>query len=644
MLRTLTLSTICCFLALAVWAQEPPDKRAAKIEVGQKIDNLPLTSLDGKKLGLHDFKDRQAVVVIFLTFECPVATSYLAELTELAKTYEKVDFLGVCPSTDAAADLARQAKEFELGFQVVHDPKLHIANAFQARTTPEVFVLDAGFVVRYRGRIDDAYTARLKKNKEVTHRDLKQALDEVLAGKDVSQPTTVAIGCPIVRGDARKISTKLTYYKDVLPILQSRCQTCHRPGEIGPFSLMPYPQAVNWADDIKEYTQSRRMPPWKPVVSVPFHSERKMTDVEIATVADWVNGGTPEGNPGDAPPPPKFTEGWVLGKPDMILTPPDDFTLGATGPDIFRCFVFSLNLPEDSFLAAYEVHPGNRRVVHHTLHFLDTRSRASKLQQREMDRPKKDGERDFGPGYGGNMGFPGFFPPSGEAGAWAPGVSPQFLPDDVGFFLPKASDFVFQIHYHRTGKVEKDRTQIGLYFSKNPKCKPIQPLIIPGVFVTIPSGNDNFPVKGTAYAAQDCTLHYVAPHMHLIGKSIKVTMTPPNEQTTTLIDIKEWDFNWQEIYMFQEPIKVKKNTRFDVEAVYDNSKENLLNPFNPPRQIYLGENTNNEMCFGFIGATQEAPGALGVRLFWPDGPVLKSLSELPKKKSVRLAEPDLQRE
>jgi peroxiredoxin len=622
-MRAILLLAGCALLAGASAARGDE-----KTGIGEKIADIRLTQLDGKPLALHALKDRKAIVVVFLTFDCPVATSYLAELTKLAGAYPEVAFLGVCPGAEDRDQLARQAREFQVGFPVVHDPHLHGADAFRAGTTPEAFVLDRQFLLRYRGRIGDTWGARLKKNRAVTRQDLRQALDEVLAGKAVSQPVTAAVGCPIVRAEERKVNTKVTYSKDVLPILQKHCQACHRPGESGPFSLLTYAQAVRWADSIKEYTQDRRMPPWKPTSGVALSGERKLSDPEIATLAAWADGGTPQGDPRDAPPPVKFAEGWTRGEPDLILTPKEDFTLGATGSDHYRVFVFPLDLPEDKFVAAYEVRPGNRAAVHHTVHFIDLKGRARKLEQRHQERPRRPDERDFGPGYPSRMG-PGFFPPDGDLGGWAPGISPPALPDGVAYYLPKGSDFIAHVHYHRTGKVEKDKTQIGLYFAKNAVNQPIQHLAIGGLFLAVPPGEANYPVKGSLWIAQDCTLHTVTPHMHLIGKKIKITMTPPGGPTTTLVGIDDWDFNWQEIYRLKEPLKVKADTRFDVEGVFDNSAKNPNNPFSPPRRITLGESTNNEMCFGFLGLTIDEPGAVGFRL-WSGGLVLRRPGVLPK--------------
>jgi peroxiredoxin/mono/diheme cytochrome c family protein len=608
-----TLASVACFFIVPAFAQNANEPSNAKF--GNKIGNFTLKSADGKATSLYDLKDRKAIVVVFLSFDCPVSTSYSPTLIELAKDYgpRGVAFLGISPTDDDVATVAKHAKEFGLPFPVLKDEKLVAADALKAEITPEAFVLDGQFYqLRYRGRIDNSYAARLKKNTQTTKFDLKQALDELLAGKDIGTPVTEAVGCSIVRETKSKPSTgSVTYYRDVAPILQKNCQSCHRPGEVGPFSLMSYKQAVNWASDIKEYTQKREMPPWKPVEGPAFRDARKMTDKEIATLAAWVDGNTPAGDPKDAPPPAKFTKGWQLGEPDLVLSADSDFVLGASGRDVFRCFVLPTKLDEDKYITALEVRPGNPRVVHHTLNFIDTGGRGRKFEQQEKDRPKKDGEKDSGPGYSMSMGI-GFIP-NGAIGGWAPGQLARHLPDNTGYFLPKGSDVVLQVHYHRDGREEKDRTQIGLYFAKRPAAKRFQGMVLPGRFLFLPAGADDFKVKGTITVDQDCTIHSIMPHMHMLGKQIRVTMTPPGGEATPLINIKEWEYNWQETYFFKEPIAVKAGTRFDVEAHYDNSAKNPKNPNNPPKLVHFGEQTTDEMCFVFFGATSDRPGRIRVK-------------------------------
>ncbi len=601
--------------------------------LGKSIATLPLVSLHGKRSQLHDFEGNSAIVVVFLSFDCPVAKNYIPTLNSMAKRYrsKQVAFVGLFANREVKREnLFQKAKEYKICFPVFHDSRLEAAKAFQASHVPMAFVLDSKFLVRYQGRIDDTYFARLKKKAIVSRKDLQVALDEILDGKKVSVAVTQPIGCPILFDRPAIKSKKVTFYRDVLPILQKHCQTCHRPGEVGPFSLLTYKQAVTWGNDIKNYTKTRKMPPWMPSEGVAFREERKLTKKEIATLAAWVDNGMPEGNKQHSPPPRKFTQGWHLGEPDLILEPKEEITIAPDGRDLFRCFVFPTNFKEDKFIAAYEVRPGNRRVVHHTVHFLDTKGRGRRLQERFQKRQRK-GSRDYGPGYNSMMG-PGFFPPSGDLGGWAPGITPTRF-KGAGHYLPAGSDFVVQIHYHRTGRQEKDRTRIGLYFSKSKSCKPIQPLILGGRFLSIPANVSHHRVKGDIWTAQDCTIHNVTPHMHLLGKFIKVTMTPPGGKRKTIIGIADWDYDWQEIYHFKEPIEVKAGTHFHVEAVYDNSANNPRNPNNPPRTVFLGEQTDNEMCFAFFGVTTKNGQPMRVRL-WPGGPVIRHLAELPAKKTI----------
>jgi peroxiredoxin len=586
-------------------AEAPPD-----VDKLNKKITFTLKDSDGKPVTLDAFKDSKAVVIVFLSFDCPVSTSYSSTLAELHKAHaDRAAFLGISHDDLSAAELAKQAADYKIPFPVLKDDGGKVAEVLKATTSPEAFVLDHNRVLRYRGRIDNAYSARLKRNRKTTQHDLKDALEAVLAGKSPKTPATTAIGCPLSRGEVAKKDGKVTYYRDVLPILQANCQQCHRPGEVGPFSLMTWKQAVNWASDIKDYTKDRKMPPWKPVEGLPFHNDRTMTAREIDTLAAWVDGGTPQGDPRDAPPAKVFTDGWQLGKPDLVLTVPEEMTLGPSGKDVFRCFVLPTGLTEDKRVVAVEVRPGNKRIVHHSLNFWDASGKARAMEKKEKEKAKKTpGAQDHGPGYSVAMGV-GFQPDPekfGGIGGWAPGQRARLLPDGYGHPLPRGADFILQLHYHRNGRTEKDRTAVGLYFAKKPDVKPYKSMIIRGNFWWIPAGDANYLAKGWTEVHEDCELHSVMPHMHMLGKKIKVTMTPPGGKPTTLVSINDWDYNWQETYWLKQSIAVKKGTRFEVEAVYDNSDRNPNNPFDPPQLVRFGEQTDNEMCFVFLGATTDA--------------------------------------
>jgi hypothetical protein len=268
------------------------------------------------------------------------------------------------------------------------------------------------------------------------------------------------------------------------------------------------------------------------------------------------------------------------------------------------------------------------------LQFYDTSGQGRKLQEQAQNKkpdtgPHADAVLDKGPGYGVSMGI-GFAPQGGLAG-WAPGQMPRYLPEGTGYLLPKNSDVILQVHYHRNGKIEHDQTSVGLYFAKKPVKHVYRGEMLAGggnalirFFFSIPPGEERYKVEGDKWATDDFLMYSIMPHMHLLGKDIKVTMTPPDDKEQTLIHIKEWDYNWQETYFFQEPIKVKAGTRFHLEAYYDNSSKNPNNPFNPPRRVIFGEQTTNEMCFVFLGGIADRPGRR-LPMSW-DAPTKKTAS------------------
>src|SRR3954452_8576415 len=337
---------MCLLAGFAAVGSALADADDSSDKLGKKIEPA-LVDPAGATVPFAKVRGEKATVVVFFSFDCPNSTGYTPTLLDLHKDFAgKGDKLvGVCETELTADELKAKIAEYKLPFPVFPDPKQATADAFKAKITPEAFVLDHNSVLRYRGRIDNLFTDRLKRSAKVTDRDLRNALDDLLAGSPVRTPVTRAVGCPIGGRDAVvKAPTAVTFHKDVAPILQKNCQACHRPGEVGPFSLMTYKQAVTWAEDIKDYTANRKMPPWKPMeAAYAFHNERKLSDAEIKTLAAWVDGGTPEGNAKDAPPPVKWTDEWALGKPDLVLTPDEDFHLGASGNDNFRCYVLPTN-------------------------------------------------------------------------------------------------------------------------------------------------------------------------------------------------------------------------------------------------------------------------------------------------------------
>jgi hypothetical protein len=376
-----------------------------------------------------------------------------------------------------------------------------------------------------------------------------------------------------------------SYNKDIAPILSKNCAGCHRPGEVGPFSLLTYKDAVKRASFIEEVTASRRMPPCKAEPGFgSFLDERRLSQAEIQRIAAWVEAGSPEGDPTDLPPPPRFPEGWQLGTPDLVLKVAEPFSVPPGGRDIYRCFVISIPIDSNKTVAAVEFRPGNRKVVHHALYYLDATGAA---RAKDAATP--------GPGYA-SFGGPGILP-TGGLGGWAPGALPRLLPEGVGKFLRKGSDLVLQIHYHPDGKPETDQSVVGLYFTKTPARKIVGGIAVRSRNLNIPPGDPRHHVTAqSAPLPVDVEAIGITPHMHTIGKEMKVIAESPDGKTIPLIWIKDWDFNWQGQYQYRSPIKLAKGSIIKLDAFYDNSAENPSNPSKPPRRVRWGEQTTDEMC------------------------------------------------
>ncbi len=400
----------------------------------------------------------------------------------------------------------------------------------------------------------------------------------------ISQLTAVAASAP-------------TFTRDVAPILFQNCAFCHRAGEVAPFPLLNYTDAKKHAKQIVRVTSERIMPPWKAEHGFgEFLNERYLTAQQIQLLKDWVEGDSPEGNAADLPPLPKFAEGWTLGEPDLVLEPEEDYELTAEGRDVYRCFVIPTNFKEDHYISAVEMRPGNRRVVHHVIAHIDTMGRA-----RELD------AKDPGPGYStfGGVGFKS----NGSVGGWAPGNFPSRLPSGLGIPIPKEADLVLQVHYNKTGKPEKDRTRVGLYFAKGTVEKRVRTAPVIKLPLRIPANDSNFVVHASLPVPLGATVYRVMPHMHLLGREMKVTAELPDGTILPLVHVPDWDFNWQTSYTFKTPIHLPRGSRVDLEARFDNSTNNPLNPHNPPKLVRFGEQTSDEMCIAFLTFTADAEKA-----------------------------------
>lgn len=571
------LSRIALLLILpAIAAALPGDgKQSAKPAdasasgIGRRVPNFVLPNTTGKQVGLADYKDRHCVVVVFLGTKCPVANAYVPALLDLQKTYadKHVQVIGINANPGDSEDAIRQhVKEFGITFPVLIDPEQTTLSLFGARRTPEAFVLDGRGTIRYHGRIDDRIAPDYKRE-QARRADLREALDDVLAGQEVRVKATDAAGCLITRAANRKPPAEITYAKDVAPILQKHCVDCHHPGTAAPFSLLTYQDAADWSEMIGEVVAQRRMPPWHADPRFGhFANERRLSTNEIETLTAWIAAGAPEGAKNAAPPLPPFAEGWRIGKPDVVFKLPEEFTVQATGTVRYKYFTTPTDFKDDVWIQAAEPRPGNRAVVHHIIVWYKD--------------PKATGRRVW-------------------IASMAPGEDPVIFPDGFGRKIPAGAELVWQMHYTPTGKEEKDRSEIGLVFCKQPPKHNVMNHGIANMGIKIPAGDGNHEVVATQPVVRDSVLLQLHPHMHLRGKDFEYQVIYPGGRKEVILSVPQYDFNWQTLYRFQEPLRLPKGAEIRCVAHYDNSAANPANP-DPKKEVRWGDQTWDEMMIGFI--------------------------------------------
>ena len=396
-------------------------------------------------------------------------------------------------------------------------------------------------------------------------------------------------------GEPVKVPPAPSFTKDVAPILQKNCQECHRKGNVAPFSLESYEHARKRASDIADVTSSRTMPPWKPEQGVGprLTNDRSMSPEDIAVLKAWAEAGAPRGDLRGmpAPAPAESTEGWALGTPDLVVEMAEDFAVPASGPEVYRCFVVPTNLPRDVYISAVEFRPGNARVVHHILTFFDTTGAAKALDK-----------ADPAPGYYSYSG-PGI-EISGELGGWTPGTKPYHLPDGIGRAFPKGADVIIQVHYHPSGKPEKDRSRLGLHFAEKPVKQSFQWANATSYKFSIPAGAPDVEVKASWYVPADLEALAIKPHMHQLGHDFRMFVTLPGGRRRDLIHIADWNPDWQEVYYFQAPVSLPKGSVVHVVGRYDNTAR-ARNPNHPPKLVTFGQKSTDEMCVGYIGIVKK---------------------------------------
>ncbi len=579
---------VVAWAAVAVWlaaavSAVAEEGNAAVVEIGAEIGRLSFIDTRYLPRNLGEFGDRSSHVLAFVTNGCPLSLRYLPRLSALEKEYRArgVQFLLVNVGVaDTVVEAAAVAIEHGVAFPVAKDLEGAVARAVGARRTPEVAVLDGGFRLRYRGRVDAQYRlggVRPDPGRE----DLRQAIEDVLAGRDVQVPETEVDGCLIPALTPAPPERIPGFAEEVAPILQVRCQECHRPGGEAPFPLLSYEDARKRAETIAEAIRLGRMPPW---FADPRHgqfvNDRRLTDDERRTVLDWVRGGAPSGDLAKMPPPREWPQTrWSIGRPDLVLRAADEAVIPAEGYVPYRYdtlhrdtrlpFIF----PEDTWIQGFQILSRNPRVLHHANAFY-------------FDPAKGREEVHFITGQ----------VPGGQALAVDPGF---------GFLIPKGSALVLQVHYVTTGKEETDLLRVGIVFAKHPIRKRLRHYEIHNNRFAIPPGAPAHRVEAKQTVETDITAVGAFAHMHLRGRDMTFRARYPDGRDETLLSIPNYSFDWQLAYVWErDRMRFPRGTVLEVFAHFDNTD---FNPYNPDSKetVRFGQQTIHEMMYGFFFYTED---------------------------------------
>jgi peroxiredoxin/mono/diheme cytochrome c family protein len=600
----------------ALRAAEPVDVRKAEDVpldrgVGRQVANFTLKdATSGRSISLYDYFGKKAVVVVFTGIDCPISNVYMPRLVELEQKYRDkgVAFVAInSNSLETAEQVAEHAKKFGVTFSVLKDPGNLVADLNLVERTSEVLVIDGRARLGYRGAIDDQYAIGARKEAPA-HTYLADALDALIADQPIKVTASDVAGCPLDRADPKPILKatgprvraaspeilagikerekdaavdvgQVTYSANVAPIVQAQCQSCHRPGQSGPFSLLTYDDARKWSASIKEVVDERRMPPWHADPRYGhFENERILSAKDRATLLAWVDQGAPLGDPSAMPAPRTFPEGWMIGTPDVVFEVPDYYVVAAQGVLPYQHFKVPTNFKEDRWIQAVEARPGEKSVVHHIIVYVDDHKQGEGRRNERL------------------MHLVGF----------APGDLPSIYPAGTAKLIPAGSDLIFQIHYTPMGHVKSDKSSVAFVFAKEPPAHKAVTLGISQQKFAIPPGNDNYAVSSTFTFPTDAHLLNLMPHMHLRGKDFKYTATYPDGSTEILLSVPAYDFGWQSMYRLTEPKSMPKGTRIDCAAHFDNSAKNTANP-DPTKTVRWGEQTFEEMMIGFIDFSADGP-------------------------------------
>jgi hypothetical protein len=542
-----------------------------------------LLDQSGKSRGLHYLADRRAVVLVVIDPGCATLDQSASVLKALRDrfTSQGVVFWWIATGSPASREeLAARAAALGFDGPVLQDTAGLVVRNLGVRAALEVVAVDtADWTVFYRGAINDQTGGDVPPVRQY----LSDALENFLAGKAVSPSRTTVAACPLPLADGVTPS----YATDIAPLLQRSCVHCHSAGNIAPWEMKGYEAVKNYASLIKANVLTGAMPPWHadPAFGT-FSNDASLKPDEARMLARWVADGAPRGDGPDPladlfasqPPPADYPNTWPadLGKPDFIASIPR-FTVPAGGLVDYQYITVPLKIPEEKWLKAAVVLPGNPKVVHHSLVFMGS------LLDVLLSR--------------GGLG--GYF------ASYVPGMKAGAFPEGTAKRLPANASVTFQMHYTTVGTIEQDETRIGLYFADAPPKAELITTAAATVSIQIPPGVPEYEREASVVpsAGKDILLYEMSPHMHYRGLRFKFEAVFPNGTTETLLSVPKYDFHWQTLYRLAEPKRLPAGTRIRCTGAFDNSPQNPDNP-NSKATVRFGEQTADEMFIGYLNYSE----------------------------------------
>jgi thiol-disulfide isomerase/thioredoxin/Ca2+-binding EF-hand superfamily protein len=590
----LTLFLILGPVAHASMAAESAVRQAPRLlkgsanGVGELVADAKFTDLSGQSHSINKLTSAHRMTVIAMTStSCPLSKKYLPTLVELSKEYaDDVAWVIVNPvKTDDDAAMRSAASRLGDNVLYVHDPAEEFAKHVGALTTTDVIVLDRSQTIVFHGAIDDqhgfGYSVQTPR-----HRYLADALTAIKASRTPLIVATEAPGCTLRRRTDSAVQNNITYHNRVSRIIQQNCVNCHREGGVAPFTLTTLEDVQSHAGMIEQVVERGLMPPWFAANTIagktlagstpandaevlsPWINDCSLGESEKRDLLTWLAGEMPAGDADDAPLPLTFASDWEIGTPDAVFQFAQPQEIKATGVMPYQNVEVQTDLDDDKWVQAIEVKPGNRSVVHHVLVFVQVEG-------------KEHRERD------------GFW------GIYVPGNSSLIYPDGFAKRLPKGAKLQFQMHYTPNGTATTDRTSIGIVYAKHPPQHEVQ---VTGIFnskIRIPAGAENHSEVASLPIPAAARVLGFLPHMHLRGKAARYELVRSSGDTETLLDVPNYDFNWQLLYRYRDPLLVERGDTIRFTSWYDNSANNPANP-DPTTTVRWGSQTYDEMQVGYV--------------------------------------------